>query len=321
MPDFDESVFDAMSDEELSEYLAHDAELPLSFIRSAEAVLYAATVLALRQTDTLPDPAAALEIFKNDYLSVPFDGCTLWDDPPRYGGAAPAAGQPKPRAAAPAAAKPEKRPAARRKAPAAKIARREKPALPPIPPIPGTLPEPVQPPQIHIPAPAQPPEKPFMRSAAGLLVAALLILLVGLGYLYIRTTMRSMIDSGPSPSPTAASSAAKYYTLTWVPDGYSETAFTDWDVSGYLYTWKNAAGSEISFSRYPVGSRSAGIAAAAAAGAGSTAVTVCGCSGQYARSGSTLALVFTDAAGGSVYYLDAGSVSDSEAQKLIAAIK
>ena len=87
--------------------------------------------------------------------------------------------------------------------------------------------------------------------------------------------------------------------------------------------WKRGAKGIISVASVtiPAGSRSAGIAAAAAAGAGSTAVTVCGCSGQYARSGSTLALVFTDAAGGSVYYLDAGSVSDSEAQKLIAAIK
>ena len=49
MPDFDESVFDAMTDEALAVYLAHDAELPLSFVRSADSVLADAANAACAQ--------------------------------------------------------------------------------------------------------------------------------------------------------------------------------------------------------------------------------------------------------------------------------
>ena len=307
MPEFDESVYDAMSDEELADYLAHDAELPLSFVRSADAVLYAATVLAARQAESLPEAAAALESFRSDYLPVPFDGCTLWDDPPRY---APAAAAPKarpepPRPAAPAA-KPKKQPAAKRSP-------RPAPIPAPPPPITGSaVPSAPQAPQSYVPAPARAPRRSF---AAGLLVAALLFLLVGAGFLYLRTTFRSTL--GSSPSPTASAAAAAGLTLTWVPDGYSATQFTDWDVSGYLTTWQNAAGDKITFSRYAGGTK----VAVDKSNAETSLVAVDGVQGEYTQKNGERSLVFSDAGGTNVYYLDAKNVSEGDMQKMIAAIK
>lgn len=308
MPDFDEGVFDAMSDEELTDYLAHDAELPLSFVRSADAVLYAATVLAARQAASLPEAAGALESFRSDYLAVPFDGCTLWDDPPRFAPAMPAkAAPPAPRPAAPAPAKPKKQRAAKPKPRPAKP--KPVPAPPPPPPIEARQAE--RPAQYYIPAPARPREHHF---AAGLLVAALLVLLVGVGYLYLRTTFRAAIG-GPSPAASAANAAG--CTLTWVPDGYSAVQFTDWDVAGYLYTWQNDAGDKITFSRYAGGTK----VAVDKSDAETSLVTVCGVQGEYTQKNGERSLVFSDAAGANVYYLDAKNVSDGDMQKMIAAIK
>ena len=310
MPDFDESFYDAMSDEDLAACLAHDAELPLSFVRSAEAMLYAATVLAARQSELLPDAAQALERFKSDYLPVPFDGGTLWDSPPRFAPAQ-AAARPlpaaaKPRAAEPASAKPQPKTAKLKPAKPVKV----NAPKPPLPPIPGAETSAKAVP-VYIPAPAQPRKGPFSRSAAGVLTAALLVLTIGFGVLYIRTTMCAMIGSGPSPSTSAG------HTLSWVPDGYTETAFTDWDVSGYLYTWYNGAGDKITFSRYPGGTN----VAVDRENAETRIVAVCGVNGEYTLKDGERSLVFSDAGEGSVYYLDAKNVSDSNMQRMIAAIK
>ena len=52
-----------------------------------------------------------------------------------------------------------------------------------------------------------------------------------------------------------------------------------------------------------------------------TAVPVCGCVGEYIRKGPWRSLVFSDAEGRNVYYLDAENVSDAEMQKMIASIR
>ena len=313
MPEFDESVFDAMSDEELVDYLAHDAELPLSFVRSADAVLYAATLLASRQAEALPETAAAFESFKSDYLTVPFDGCTLWDDLPRFAPATPAdrkAPQPAaPRSAVSAPAKPKKVTSERRKS--ASPAPVE-PPKPPLSPISGRKANPFERPEQFS---TQPPEKPFLRSGAGLLAAALLILLIGIGYLYIHTTLRAVIGVGPSTS--ASASPAVGCTLTWVPDGYSATQFTDWDVTGYLYTWQNAAGDKITFCRYRGGTN----VAVDRRNAETSMVSICGVKGEYTQKNGERSLVFSDSTGANVYYLDAKNVSDGDMQKMIDAIK
>lgn len=49
--------------------------------------------------------------------------------------------------------------------------------------------------------------------------------------------------------------------------------------------------------------------------------SVCGCVGEYIRKGPWRSLVFSDAEGRNVYYLDAENVSDAEMQKMIASIR
>lgn len=295
MPDFDESVFDAMTDEALAVYLAHDAELPLSFVRSADSVLYAATLLALRRADTLPDPAAAFERFQSDYLPVPFDGATLWDDQPRF-------------APAPSVSP---RPAR----PTAKAAVSEQP-----PPLPQTRETPLPMPPAASPMPSAalytPPAVPRRGRGAALLVLALIALTAALGVAFIGSTFRALLGFGPA-AKTDVSPATPGYTLTWVPAGYSSADFSDWDVSGYLYTWKNSAGDTITFCRYHKGTN----IAVEQEDAEVSEVTVCGVTGEYTRHGREHSLVFSDPSGENVYYLTAGSVTDSDMNNMMAAIK
>ena len=302
MTDFDESVFDAMTDEELTDYLSHDMELPLSFLHSAEAVLYASTLLALRKADTLPDLAAAATSFREEYLPIPFDGATLWDDP--LGHTVPAKTSShgktqetaKPPGESKAAKRPDK-PKARASSPA--------PAAVPAPPPP--LPPLSQP--VYAPSAA-----PRQRRHRGKLFVVLLIIVVAvLAALFIGTTLRSMLG-GTSPSEEASSTG---YTLTWVPSGYTAAEFSDWDVTGYLYTWKNSAGDTITFCRYYAGTE----VNVDSNGAYVSEVNVLGRKGEYTRRGREHSLVFSDAQGDSIYYLSAGNVSDSDMQNMIAAIK
>ena len=102
----------------------------------------------------------------------------------------------------------------------------------------------------------------------------------------------------------------------WVPVlGRSTTS--DWDVSGYLYTWKNSAGDTITFCRYHKGTN----IAVEQGDAEVSEVTVCGVTGEYTRHGREHSLVFSDPSGENVYYLTAGSVTDSDMNNMMAAIK
>lgn len=305
MPDFDESLYDAMSDEDLENFLAHDAELPLSLARNTDEALYAASILASQHSAELPDADVELEHFRDDCKDIPFDGGTLWDEPPRF-----------PRAGTAPLQKDAASPRTSAKAPAkvrsAKLSKSGA-AKPPLPPIPGSVSHTTAE-QRPVSAPSQmrTPHGGSDHSGAGLFAALLLTLMVGLGVFYIRTTMNTMIENRPSPSPSAAG-----YTLHWVPDGYTETVFTDWDVSGYLYTWRNAAGKQITFHRYPGGTN----VAAEQKSAGTRIVSVCGTSGEYCLKDGERSLVFSSIDGRDVYYLEAENVSENDMQKMIDAIR
>lgn len=303
MSDFAESTYDTMSDEELADFLAHDSELPLSFARGSEEVVYAASVLAARQTEALPAPELAVDVLEEHYLTVPYDGATLWDEPTRNVAAAPV------RQAESAASPP-----AKPKAPAARRAE----AAPPIPPIPSgpnpaaredtPLPPPPEP-DVYMPA----PERTHGSLPAVLLVILLILLVGGFAVLYIVSAYRSTITGASAASPDGEAA----YSLAWVPDGYSQTNYSDWNAAGYLYAWKNGAGDKITFCRCTDG---ADAAPGQTDPAGASPVSVCGCDGKYVSKGDWRSLVFSGT-DGSVYYLDAENVTDGDMQKMIAAVK
>jgi len=311
----EEAEFSAMTDEELVDYLAHDAELPLSFSQTAGAALCAANVLAVRRKDVLPDAKAALEAFRTSYLPIPYDGGTLYDDPPRYE-APPAKAAPRPpradRAARPVPHSPAPVGAdsgiSPRRAAEPKAAKSVKVS-------------PVKAPSVKATATADATAVPFFRSGASRLLAAMLVLVAVCGVLYAAPAVFSISSQLVSPAAVPVASSAPVspgtgYRLTWVPDGYVSTDFSDWDVTGYLYAWKNDAGDKLTFCRY-LGGTNVG---ADRDNADITAVTVCGCKGEYIQKGGWRSLVFSDADSKNVYYLDAEKVSDDDMQKMIASI-
>lgn len=282
MSDFDEAEFDAMTDEALADYLAHDAELPLSFARGTGAVLSAAAALTARQRETLPEPESVLEAFRADYLPIPYDGKTIYDSPPRFESAPARSAPPCERKAGLSAVRLQANRVPRSVLRAAlKPAARSVPEklyrAVPYPPSTGanarTGPQ-------HTPAAKA--VKPSFKSAASRLLIVLLALAAGLAIASSVPAIRPdftrlVFSAAPASSPSASSGAG--YRLTWVPDDYASTDFSDWDVTGYLYAWKNGAGDKITFCRY-LGGTNIG---ADRNNADVTAVPVCGCVGEYIR--------------------------------------
>lgn len=263
MSDFDEAEFDAMTDEALADYLAHDAEPPLSFARRTEAVLYAAAVLAARSQAKNVPRSASRTALKPVTHSVP--------------------GKLSPSVLSPLLTETDDRTS----------------------------------PQYTLTAKTV---RPLFKSAASRLLIAPLALAAGLAIAYSIPAIRPdftqhVFSTAPVSSPSAGSGAC--YRLTWVPDDYVPTDFPDWDVTGYLYAWKNDAGAKITFCRYLGGTS----AVANRNNADVTAVPVCGCVSEYIRKGPWRSLVFSDADGRNVYYLDAENVFDAEMQKMIASIR